>query len=282
MLVNTSNNIITAPNIILERTSSRMSNFIDAADDSNNIKGNNNLMQALRVFDNIMEINDVWQYVKAFFPTIGGTALSHKFNMVNPSLYEITWTSAYIHTLSGIKHNGTANNTATSTLTFNDLTYNNTHLLFGELENLPNSGVGAGFLTHTSSVPNNNTNRFLMHPRFSDSKNYSDHYSGLTNRMSYDNDVALGVYLTQRTSSTYAETRKNGIIKATTNNNSSGVPLNTDVFKIANIQSLDLSDTTGVYTGLFSAIGVGYSMPSAQAIAYSQAVQSLLKICGKI
>lgn len=278
MMVNSNNILITAPNIILERTSKRVSDFIDAADDNNNLKGNNQLIQALRVFDNIMEADSVWPYIQVFFPTIGGTSFSHKFNIVNPSLYEITFPVGYVHTLSGIKHNGTVGAMATSSFAFSNLTYNNTHLLFAELEILPNAGVGVGFSTVTGDLTSNNTNRFLMHPRYTDGKHYSDHYSGLTNRTSYENDNSLGTYLTQRSSSAYMETRKNGIIKATNTNVSNGSPLSTDILKIANIQT-DSSIST--YTGRFSCIGVGMSMPNAQALAYSRAVEALLKCCGK-
>lgn len=277
MMVNSNNKVISAPNIILERTSKRVTDFIDAADDNNNLKGNNNLIQALRVFDNIMEAENVWQYVKAFFPTIGGTAFSHKFNMVNPALYPITFPAAYIHTLSGIKHDGTLNAIATSTLTYGDLQHNNTHLLIAELEAINSSGVGAAFLEVTGNLTSNNTNRLLILPRYSDGKHYSDHYSGLTNRMSYINDNALGVYLTQRISINYSETRKNGIIKATNINASSGSPLNTDKLKIANLDS----NASNIYTPRFSCIGVGVSMPNAQAVGYSRAVEALLKCCGK-
>jgi hypothetical protein len=272
MLVNGNNNIITAPNIILERTSKRMSDFIDAADDSNNIKGNNNLMQALRVFDNLMEINGVYPYVKAFFPTVGGTAISHKFNFINPALYEITWTSAYIHSLSGVKHDGTTGSIATSSLTFADLTYNDTHLLFGELEILLSTGVGVGFQDTAGTLT---VDRFLMHPRYTDGNHFSDHYSGVDNRISYVNDMSLGVYFTQRNSPTYAETRKNGIIKNTTSILSNGSP--TGFLRIANINN----DPSSPYTGLFSGIGVGSSMPNVQAIAYSNAVNVFLKMCSK-
>jgi len=276
MLVNTSNNPITAPNICLERTSKRMSDFIDAADTLNNIKGNNNLLQAIRVFDNIMEINGVYPYVQAFFPMVGGTAMSHKFNFMNPATYEITWTAAYNHSLSGVKHDGTANSIATSSFTFGDLTYNDSHLLFGELEALVSTGICVGF-QRLSGGTSPMVDRFLIHSRYTSDIHYSDHYSGTTNRMSYLNDAPLGVYLTQRSSSSYAETRKNGIIRATASNLSSGALLSTDKLKFANINS----DPSSPYKGMFSAVGVGLSMPNSQAVAYSQAVDMLLRICGK-
>lgn len=279
MLVNSNDEIITPPNIILEATSKRVSDFIDIADDSNNIKGNENLMQALRVFDNILEVNSIYQYIKAFFPTIGGTAYSHKFNFVDPSLYEITWTPQYIHTLSGIRHNGLSATFATSSLSFSELTYNDTHMLFSELEYFPSPGIGVSFMTQTGDINTDATNRFLMHPRYVDGKHYSDHYSAFTNRTSYDNDSSLGVYLTQRTNSTYTEARKNGIVKSTNSNISNGGPLSTDLLKICNNTNVN---TDNIYTGLFGCIGVGSSMPSDKAYIYSQAVINLLKISGKL
>ena len=273
MMVNSNNKIITAPNIILERTSKRVSDFIDAADNLNNIKGNNKLIQALRVFDNIMESENVWPFIQAFFPTIGGTAFSHKFNMVNPLLYEITFPAAYIHTLSGIKHNGTVGAIATSSFAFGDLTYNDTHLLFAELEGLHSTGVAVGFVNDYDLV-----NRMLIHPRYTDEKHYSDHYSGTTNRMSYVNDNSLGVYLSQRSSANYAETRKNGVIKSTNTNASSGTVPSNYLLKIGNTE---LVGTESIYTPRFSCIGIGKSMPNAQAIGYSRAVEALLKCCEK-
>jgi len=272
MLINGNNNIITAPNIILERTSKRMSDFIDAADDSNNIKGNNNLLQAIRVFDNIMETNGVYPYILAFYPMIGGTAFSHKFNFMNPSLYPIFWDTGYVHSLAGVKSNGILGSISYIPINFTDLVYNNTHLLFGELESVLSQGVSVGFVdAGVTSV-----NRFLIHSRFTDGKNYSDHYSGTTNRMSYDNDPSLGVYLTQRSSATYAETRKNGIIQGTTLNTAVGNP--TSQLRIANAYAIN---NNFYYNGLFSGIGVGSSMPNSQAFAYSNAVNIMLKICGK-
>lgn len=273
MIINSNNNLITAPNIILERTSKRVTDFIDAADNLNNIKGNNKLIQALRVFDNIMEAENVWPYIQAFFPTIGGTAFSHKFNMLNPALYEITFPVGYVHTLSGIKHDGTSGAIATSSFTFGDLTYNDTHLLFAELEVLASTGVAVGFIQDYNQV-----NRMLIHPRYTDGKHYSDHYSGTTNRMSYINDNSLGVYLSQRSSANYAETRKNGVIKSTNTNVSSGTIPSNYLLKIGNSETIN---DVSIYPGKFSCIGVGHSMPNAQAVGYSRAVEALLKCCEK-
>ncbi|WP_410219695.1 hypothetical protein [Pedobacter sp.] len=86
--------------------SSRVSNFIDAADVNGNIKHNSLSLQYLNQIDNACRKAGIT--TGAVYPVIGGNADSHSFNFLNPqntnSANRLVYSSGIInHTINGIE-----------------------------------------------------------------------------------------------------------------------------------------------------------------------------------
>ena len=57
----------------------------------------------------------LWNKIKVFYPFVGGTADTHKLNLVNTEVYGLTFSGGWIHDSNGVKSNGT-NTTADTQL----------------------------------------------------------------------------------------------------------------------------------------------------------------------
>lgn len=89
--------------------SPRVSNFIDVADVSGNIKNNSLNLQYLNQIDNACIKAGITS--GAVYPFIGGVADSHKFNFLDPRdldiAYRILWIGTLTHTSNGVLSDGT-------------------------------------------------------------------------------------------------------------------------------------------------------------------------------
>lgn len=50
--------------------------------------------------------NGYWSALLAYYPFVGGAATPHSFNLVNPALYQITWSGTVTQDANGITGNG--------------------------------------------------------------------------------------------------------------------------------------------------------------------------------
>lgn len=54
-----------------------------------------------------LKAESLWDKMTALYPFVGGTADSHSFNLVDPALYQITWSGGIVHDANGVTGNGT-------------------------------------------------------------------------------------------------------------------------------------------------------------------------------
>lgn len=77
-------------------------NFINAAS-INNAAHQNSLLQLVLS----LKSQSLWNKLSLFYPFIGGTSSSHSYNLINPNLYNILWsTTGVTHDSNGITGNG--------------------------------------------------------------------------------------------------------------------------------------------------------------------------------
>lgn len=50
----------------------------------------------------------LWSKAKAIYPFIGGNSTAHSYNLINTSLYQITWVGSPTHSSTGVAFNGTS------------------------------------------------------------------------------------------------------------------------------------------------------------------------------
>lgn len=77
-----------------------------------------------------LKSNSLWTKMKALYPIVGGNATAHSFNLVNTSLYTLTFSSGWTHSSTGMQPNGTSAYASTGLIPDNvGMTVNNNHLL---------------------------------------------------------------------------------------------------------------------------------------------------------
>ena len=54
-----------------------------------------------------LKSNSLWTKIKALYPFVGGNSVSHSYNLINPSNYQITWYGGVTHSSTGVTGNGT-------------------------------------------------------------------------------------------------------------------------------------------------------------------------------
>ena len=86
-------------------------------------------VSALNYLVTSLKGSGLWNRIKLLYPFIGGNATSHRFNLIDPTLYAITFTGSFVHNSSGVS--GTANANATATTGFPDAALDITNLSFG-------------------------------------------------------------------------------------------------------------------------------------------------------
>jgi hypothetical protein len=89
----------------------------------------NNMMQRTAVNNLVKSLKraNIWSKFTAIYPFVGGNARSHSFNLINTSLYQITFVGGVTHSANGIQGNGT-NGYANTNLLGSALPQNDNHL----------------------------------------------------------------------------------------------------------------------------------------------------------
>jgi hypothetical protein len=76
-----------------------------------------------------MKSDGIWSKMTAVYPFVGGTADTHKFNLIDPqdtdAAHRITWGPGITHNSNGITTSGTSLGAGRPYLTTNDLTWSN-------------------------------------------------------------------------------------------------------------------------------------------------------------
>jgi hypothetical protein len=84
---------------------------------------------ALNYLVTALKENGLWSRIQLLYPFVGGNSTSHRFNLVDPSLYAITFTGSFVHNSNGIT--GTASANATATTGWPDANIDHTNVSFG-------------------------------------------------------------------------------------------------------------------------------------------------------
>jgi hypothetical protein len=55
-----------------------------------------------------LKSNNLWSKMKAIYPVVGGNATAHSKNLKNPSQYQLSFSSGWVHSSTGMQGNGTS------------------------------------------------------------------------------------------------------------------------------------------------------------------------------
>lgn len=154
----------------------------------------------------------LWSKMKAIYPFVGGTATTHKFNLVNPldtdGAYRLSFLGGWTHSANGALPNGT-NGYADTFLTSNLMAQNSAHLSIYNRTNSVGNYVDMGCTTASSS---GNDNQLIT--RFTGNINYSA--INATSIAGFSNSSSDGFNIITRTTSTIMNFFRNNIKTAIT------------------------------------------------------------------
>jgi hypothetical protein len=181
------------------------------------------IKDALCVLYASLKSTGVYSKLLAFYPFVGGTAATHKFNGKNPldtnAAFRLVFSGGWTHSANGAQPNGTNGYADTFLVPNTSLTLLDTHLSFYSRTSTIGNGQRdlAAFVSNSTPSFSLGTNTGVL---------LSDHYWFTTNRMSRTIPNAQGLMLTTRTSNTVHKSFRNGVqLGATDTVSNAGNPM---------------------------------------------------------
>lgn len=245
-------------------------NFIRIAGITNGIHfiALNNLVRKLKFYN-------IWKKCKMIYPIIGGTALTHKYSLINPldtSAY-LTFNGTWTHASTGIKPDNSVNSFANSNnLISAVLTLNSTHMsYYSRTQNLQaGAELGVNAFAPTQS--------FQMGLNYSGIGKFAEMYNQTagSGRVVLANTNTLGFQLASRISGTDFRLYFNGFQVGAT---STGTPVGT--LSGANLQINGSNGATNHSTKECAFVSVGDGLTQEEALIYYNIVQQYQKILNR-
>ena len=153
-----------------------------------------------------LKSNSIWTKMKALYPVVGGDATKHSYNLINTSLYQLTFSSGWTHSSTGMLPNG-ANAFANTNL-------NPTSIGLGQ------NSACYGVYSRTQSVGNTslfgafnvaNTVNVSLFPNYSTNQLYSSLNGAESYTLPYTNTNSKGLFCVNRVLSTEKQDWVNGV-----------------------------------------------------------------------
>lgn len=154
---------------------------------------------------------NIWSKMKAFYPMVGGTATTHKFNLINPAdtngAFRLTFTGGWVHGSNGALPNGTNSFANTFIVPGTNLTLNNVALGYYSRSNTAVYGFEMGVVNGLAAgnptlgfVARANTNQFYGWINKTD-----------INRLLVANSTGTGLFILNSNLSTTQTAYRNGV-----------------------------------------------------------------------
>jgi hypothetical protein len=182
-----------------------------------------------------LKANNIWQKFKAIYPFVGGTATTHKFNLINPAdtnaAFRLVFSGGWTHSSTGATPNGINAYADTFLVPNTILTQNSTHVSYYSRinSNLTEVEVGA------SNGPNASDNKLVLEIRTSGVTYYNINSTNVYLQVLDTNSRAF--YIGNRTASNVVNGWRNSS-KIVTGTTASTAP-----------------STANVYLGAFNRVG---------------------------
>ena len=218
-----------------------------------------------------LKAGGVWTKGKAFYPMVGGTATTCKFNLKDPRDLDAAYRLAFIgggtFSNNGYLPNG-VNAYADTFLAPSTapLTNNSTHVSIYSRTNSMSIATDIGSVTGSGLI-NINT-------RYNDGNLFADQYNFSTNRITIANANSQGFYISTRTSSTVFKLFKNNAQfgSTVTNVSTPNITLVTSKIYISALNNNGVAVNFSNRQLAFASIGDG--LTDAEALALYNAVQN--------
>ncbi len=160
-----------------------------------------------------LKSNSLWSKIKAFYPIVGGNATAHSYNLINTSLFQISFSSGWTHDSNGALPNGTSAYGSTGFIpNSNGMTVNNNHLLLYS-KTTEVSPLGIQYYELGSGDNTGNILSSLFVRRSNGQAGYDDGVS-TTNRNTFYPTDGSGIFLGKVNSDLTSKFYRNGTLGA--------------------------------------------------------------------
>jgi hypothetical protein len=162
-----------------------------------------------------LKADNIWTKMKAIYPFVGGTATTHKWNLKDPAdtdaAFRLVFNGGWTHSSTGVLPNGTNAYADTKLNENTELTLNNEHLSIYSRTDVDGLFVDIGIVQGTT-VESNIFSKYnnIFYPRIQAVN------GGISNTIS-----SLGLFVSNRVSSTQIRAFQNNVLKLINNNVSS-------------------------------------------------------------
>ncbi len=225
----------------------------------------------------------VWTKMKAIYPFVGGSAVSHKFNLKDPrdldAAYRLVFNGGWVHSSTGALPNGTTGYADTKLIPSSTLTNNSSHLSFYSRTNRVTSRQSSSIGSYLN--PNEISLRFNFLASGSlNNSSMSAQYDGTgLDFATYTTSTTNYFLIGSRTANNINKVYENGVLKST------NTTTTTKVLPSARVLIGALSDgNTNViwYDNLESAFAtIGDGLTDAESTALYTAVQTFQTALGR-
>jgi len=218
----------------------------------------------------------VWTSLNAIYPFVGGSATTHRYNLKNPTTYQITWFGGVTHSANGVQFNNINSYGDPGYVESTIETFGSTHRAVYDRSNINDFGcqigvLGAGGGYQRNYMANKYNNNYYM-----DVYDVQDFYGRLT-AASPD---SRAFWINSRTSLGAGgfKVYRNGVSINTTTNANVGSQPNVGTWIGALNANGSLSQPTG-HQVAFASMGAG--LTNTQVSSYYTAVQTFQTTLGR-
>ena len=224
----------------------------------------------------------IWTKMKAIYPFVGGTAVTHKWNLKNPldtdAAFRVLWSGGVTHSSNGVQFGGVNGYGNTKLIPSTNLTLNSSHISVYSRTNVGEGKIDFG--VQDDSI-GGGFDRFYLGTR-SATNNFVTSITALdANRIVASNTDARGFYLGSRTSNVSLKGYKNGTLQQT-NTAAGGTSQPTDFTALGALTYKTGSTIVINYSSkelAFASIGDG--LTDAEAANFYTAVQAFQTTLGR-
>jgi hypothetical protein len=220
---------------------------------------------------------NIWQKFIAIYPYVGGTATTHKFNLVNPldtnAAFRILWAGGVTHNANGVTGNGTNGYGETYIQPLIHLTQNSTHIAFWSRTNSTQASSNAEMGITDGTL--NASLRICSRNGSNQSTYYiNDNTLGLVTSIT----DSTGFWIASRTASNSKKLYRNGIVLSSVT--TASVARSTSTIPVLGQKTA--TNTMNHYSiKNFSFASVGQGLTDADVTNYNTAVSAFQTTLGR-
>ena len=201
-----------------------------------------------------LKSNNLWTKMKAIYPVVGGNATAHSYNLVNTTQYQLSFSSGWTHSSTGMLPNGTSAYANTGLSPSSELNLTSSHFSLYSRTN----AFGSNYAN--SGIYDGGNKAFNLYLKYYNGKRIAVMYT--ENNTYADGGVepdSRGLFLGTRISSNDIKLYKNGsVVGSNTNTETGGIlPTSTVYLSAANTNGSPNGVTYDNKELAFCTIGLG-------------------------